>query len=88
MSGSDPGFEAPGVIGQWVTDRPATADAGVLLWIHVDSIDAALQMVRARGGRVVGAPTPDGDERWLATVLDPAGNAIGIAHDGERTIVP
>jgi predicted enzyme related to lactoylglutathione lyase len=88
VSVSDPGFEAPGLIGQWITDRAASADAGVLLWIHVDSIDAALQMVRARGGEVVAEPTPDGDDRWLATVRDPAGNAIGIAHDGERTLVP
>ncbi|MCU1458198.1 MAG: Glyoxalase/bleomycin resistance protein/dioxygenase [Actinomycetia bacterium] len=82
----DRGFEAPGLIGQWVTDRSPARDAGMLAWIHVDSIDAALQLVRAHGGTVVEEPTADGPDRWLATVGDPAGNAVGIAQNGERSV--
>jgi predicted enzyme related to lactoylglutathione lyase len=79
----DAGFEAPGLIGQWVTDRPPTSAAGLLAWINVDSIDGALQLVRANGGEVVEAPSPDGP-RWLATVRDPGGNTLGIVQHGSR----
>jgi uncharacterized protein len=76
-------FEAPGLIGQWVSDRPSTSKAGLLLWISVDRIDDALEVVRANGGEVVELPTPDGP-RWLATIRDPGGNLIGIAQHGPR----
>ena len=36
-----PSVVAPGLIGQWVDDRPPTPDSGVLLWINVDSIEDA-----------------------------------------------
>ena len=74
-------FEAPGLIGQWVSDRPPAPEAGVLLWINVDRIDATLEAVRASGGEVVAPPSPDGP-RWLATIRDPGGNVIGIAQHG------
>jgi len=76
-------FEGPGLIGQWVTDRAPAADVGLLAWINVDRIDDTLDLVRARGGEVLGPPQPDGP-RWLATIRDPAGNAIGIVQHGPR----
>jgi predicted enzyme related to lactoylglutathione lyase len=72
-----PSFEAPGLIGQWVNDRAPASDAGMLAWINVDRIDETLEAVRASGGEVVEPTTPDGP-RWLATIRDPAGNALGI----------
>jgi uncharacterized protein len=78
-----PSFEAPGLIGQWVTDRAPARDTGVLIWINVDCIDDTLESVRASGGEVIEPPSPDGP-RWLATIRDPAGNAIGIAQHGPR----
>ena len=75
------GFEAPGLIGQWVTDRPAATDAGLMAWIHVDDIAQTLELVRANGGEVLEPPSPDGP-RTLATVRDPGGNAIGIVQLG------
>ncbi|MBV9450134.1 MAG: VOC family protein [Streptosporangiaceae bacterium] len=77
-----PDFTVPGspvLIGQWVEDRPPARDAGPLLWIHVDDITATLDRVAARGGEVIESPTPDGPIRMLATILDPAGNPIGLA---------
>src|SRR5208282_4459572 len=68
-----PSFEAPGLIGQWVTDRPAAMAAGLLAWINVDRIDRVLELVRASGGEVLTPPSPDGP-RWLATIRDPGGN--------------
>jgi predicted enzyme related to lactoylglutathione lyase len=78
-----PSFEAPGLIGQWVTDRPPAAAGGLLAWINVDRIDDILEAVRSSGGEVVEPPSPDGP-RWLATIRDPAGNVIGIAQHGPR----
>jgi predicted enzyme related to lactoylglutathione lyase len=81
-----PSFEAPGLIGQWVTERPPAPGAGPLLWINVESMDVSLGLVEGNGGRVIEPPAPDGPNRWLATVADPAGNAIGIVqHDRAQT---
>jgi uncharacterized protein len=78
-----PSFEAPGLIGQWVSDRRPAADSGLLAWISVDSIDATLEAVRAGGGEIVDPPSADGP-RWLATIRDPAGNTLGLAQHGPR----
>lgn len=71
-------FEAPGLIGQWTTDRAPVADSGPLLWICADQLWPALQRVEAYGGQVCGRPELDHGERWLVEVDDPAGNRIGI----------
>jgi predicted enzyme related to lactoylglutathione lyase len=78
-----PSFEAPGLIGQWVSDRAPAAEAGLLAWINVDRIDDILELVCANGGEVVEPPSPDGP-RWLATIRDPGGNALGIVQHGPR----
>jgi predicted enzyme related to lactoylglutathione lyase len=77
------GFEAPGIIGQWVTDRAAGIDSGTLLWIHVDAIDATLELAARCGGEMLEPPSADGP-RWLATIRDPAGNVVGLAQHGPR----
>lgn len=75
------GFTAPGMIGQWVSDRPAAAAGGILVWITVDDIAVSLELAGRFGGRALERPYDDGPERILATVADPAGNTIGIvAH--------
>src|SRR2546430_17551754 len=61
-------FRSPGLIGQWVSDRRAAPDAGLLVWIQVDRIDDTLDLVRTNGGEVLDGPSPDGTERWLATI--------------------
>lgn len=80
IEGSHPSFEAPGLLGQFVDDRPAAPDGGLLAWISVDGIDEALASVEAAGGSVVEAPSEDGTERLLATVRDPAGNVLGLVE--------
>jgi predicted enzyme related to lactoylglutathione lyase len=74
-----PGFEAPGLIGQWVTDRAAGGEAGPVAWIFVDDLDATLALVPDAGGEVLDPPVPDGPVRWLATIRDPGGNLLGLA---------
>jgi predicted enzyme related to lactoylglutathione lyase len=74
-------FEAPGMIGQWTTDRAPVADAGPLIWIRADNLYPTLKVVVGSGGRVRGRPQLDGGERWLVEIDDPAGNRIGVvAH--------
>jgi predicted enzyme related to lactoylglutathione lyase len=74
------GFEAPGMIGQWVTDRPASPAGGILVWITVDDVAASLEFAGRSGGRALEQPYDDGPERILATIADPAGNTIGIVE--------
>ena len=71
-------FEAPGMIGQWVTDRAPSSSAGPVVWICVDQILPALKLVSINGGASHQAPRIDNGERWLAEINDPAGNRIGI----------
>jgi uncharacterized glyoxalase superfamily protein PhnB len=77
----EPGFEAPGLIGQWVTDRAPAPDAGPVGWIHVDDIRHSLERAVAAGATVRQEPTLDGP-RLLASVSDPAGNLVGLVQAG------
>ena len=69
-----PSFEAPKLIGQWVDDRPP------VLWIHVDDLGRALARTIEAGGEILELPSADGPTRILATIRDPAGNAVGIVQ--------
>jgi predicted enzyme related to lactoylglutathione lyase/uncharacterized glyoxalase superfamily protein PhnB len=75
------GFEAPGLIGQWVTDRAPAPDAGPVGWIHVDDIRRSLEDANRSGATVRQEPTVDGP-RLLASVTDPAGNLVGLVQAG------
>lgn len=78
-----PSFDAPGLIGQWVTDRPPAREGGLLAWINVERIDDTVEAVRTSGGEVLEPVSADGP-RWLATIRDPAGNVIGVVQHGAR----
>ena len=71
-------FQAPGMIGQWVTDRPPATAGGPVVWICADHLFPTLERAVAAGGTVRGRPRLDNGERWLAEVDDPSGNRIGI----------
>ncbi len=83
------GFEAPGLIGQWITDRPPAPEAGPVGWIHVPDVRRTLDEAATAGGTVCEGPTPDGP-RLLASFTDPAGNLVGIVehpgHVANRTM--
>ena len=79
-----PDFEAPGLIGQWVEDRPPARDAGPMLWIHVTDMAGTLEQVIRHGGEVLEPPVPDGPTRTLATIIDPEGNPIGLPATRRR----
>ncbi|MCU1367741.1 MAG: glyoxalase [Ilumatobacteraceae bacterium] len=71
-------FEAPGLIGQWVTDRAPSGDSGAVLWLCADDLYNTLREVVANGGVVHDRPRMDQRARWLVEIDDPAGNRIGI----------
>jgi predicted enzyme related to lactoylglutathione lyase len=77
----DPGhgsFEAPGMIGQWTTERVPASTGGPVVWICVDHLGPVLERTVAGGGKVAGRPQLDNGERWLVEIDDPAGNRIGV----------
>ena len=72
------GFSAPGLIGQFVTDRAPTRADGPVVWIAVDALGPLLHRVTHHGGTVVSTPVLDQGERWLAEIDDVAGNRLGV----------
>jgi len=65
------------VSGAWVLGRPPAAKPGLLFYIMVDSVAAAVEAVVAQGGEIVqpiGADAPEITARFR----DPGGNVIGL----------
>jgi|SRR5262245_1270568 len=65
------------VSGTWVTGRPPSPQPGLLFYIMVDSVAAAVDRVISSGGEIVqpiGADAPEITARFK----DPAGNVIGL----------
>jgi len=65
------------VSGAWVLGRPPAAKPGLLFYIMVDSVAAAVDAVVANGGEIVqpiGADAPEITARFR----DPSGNVIGL----------
>ena len=65
------------VSGSWVPGRPAASRPGLLFYVVVDDIKAAVDLIVASGGKIVqpvGADAPEITARFS----DPAGNVIGL----------
>jgi len=69
--------------GTWVTNQAISREPGLLPYIYVDRIDDILQQIKIQGGEIIKAPYPEGT-LWVATFRDPAGNVIGLWHEGPR----
>jgi predicted enzyme related to lactoylglutathione lyase len=68
------------VSGTWVAGRPPSAEPGLLLYIMVDSVAAAVDAVVAHGCEIVqpiGADAPEITARFR----DPGGNVIGLYQE-------
>jgi predicted enzyme related to lactoylglutathione lyase len=72
------------VSGTWVTGRPPSREAGVLIYIMVENVEAAIEAVIANGGELVqpvGADAPEITARFR----DPAGNLLGLYQQRRLT---
>jgi predicted enzyme related to lactoylglutathione lyase len=68
------------VSGSWVLGRPPAAAPGLLIYVMVDSVAAAIETVLANGGELVqpmGADAPEITARFK----DPAGNVLGLYQE-------
>ena len=68
------------VSGTWVLGRPPGTTPGLLAYIMVDSVAAAVELVIANGGRIVQPIGGDAPE-ITARFSDPAGNVIGLYQE-------
>jgi predicted enzyme related to lactoylglutathione lyase len=71
------------VSGTWVLARPPSSQPGLLVYIMVDSVAAAIDAVVAHGGELVqpvGADAPEITARFR----DPGGNVIGLYQQPSR----
>jgi predicted enzyme related to lactoylglutathione lyase len=72
------------VSGTWVTGRPPSREAGLLIYIMVDSVAAAIEAVQKQGGELVQPIGVDAPE-ITARFRDPAGNIIGLYQEPAAT---
>jgi predicted enzyme related to lactoylglutathione lyase len=70
------------VSGTWVTGRPPSTEPGLLMYIMVDSVEAAVDAVVAQGGEIVQPIGVDAPE-LTARFRDPGGNVIGLYQESE-----
>jgi predicted enzyme related to lactoylglutathione lyase len=69
-----------GVSGTWVTGRPPSSEAGVVIYVMVESVQETLDKIVSAGGEVVTPYTPQGPGEAFATFRDPAGNIFGVGQ--------
>jgi predicted enzyme related to lactoylglutathione lyase len=68
--------------GEWVLDRQPAGDAGVLVYIRVDDVDASVETITEAGGEIVLPRTDEGEGLAYATFRDLAGNVLGVFQEG------
>ena len=68
------------VSGSWRLGRPPSTTVGLLFYIMVDSVAAAIEAVVANGGKIVQPIGTDAPE-ITARFSDPAGNVIGLYQE-------
>ena len=71
------------VSGSWVTGRPPSREAGLLLYVMVDSVAAAVETIVAHGGEIVQPIGVDAPE-VTARFRDPGGNVVGLYESPNR----
>ena len=68
------------VSGAWRTGRPPQRDAGVLVYVNVDDVEAGVAAVMAAGGRIVQGVGGDVGE-LTARFTDPYGNLLAVYQE-------
>jgi predicted enzyme related to lactoylglutathione lyase len=73
------------VSGAWVLGRPPASAPGLLFYIMVDSVEAAVETVIANGGEIVQPIGVDAPE-ITARFRDPGGNVIGLYQETSEVV--
>jgi hypothetical protein len=68
------------VSGRGIIGRPPSSEAGIVIYVMVDSVQETLDRIVDAGGQVVTPSTPQGEGEAFAVFRDPAGNIFGIGH--------
>jgi predicted enzyme related to lactoylglutathione lyase len=68
------------VSGTWVTGRPPSREAGLLVYVMVDSVEETVRLVEAEGGEIVQPIGGDAPE-ITARFRDPGGNVVGLYQE-------
>jgi uncharacterized protein len=68
------------VSGTWVTGRPASTGAGLLVYVMVDDVEATIAAIIANGGAIVQPVGGDAPE-ITARFTDPYGNLLGLYQE-------
>ena len=77
-------MDGPGeLIGAFISALAPASDPGVIPYIYVHGIDAAIDRITSNGGTVAKEPYQEG-ELWVAWFRDPASNVLGIWQQGPR----
>ena len=73
------GPPASGING--AVDAAQDENAGVIIYLGVDDLDASLAQINAAGGSTVMPPTEVPGMVWFALFKDPAGNTMGLVKN-------
>ena len=68
------------VSGTWVIGRFPTTEAGILIYIMVDSVTSTVKSIISHGGKIVQPLGVDSPE-ITARFIDPAGNIFGLYQE-------
>ena len=68
------------VSGTWVLGRPPMSNPGIMIYVMVDSVAAAIDAVRASGGEIV-QPIGGDPGEITARFRDPGGNVLGLYQE-------
>lgn len=71
------------VSGTWVIGRNATIEAGLLIYIMVDSVSSILKSIVSHGGKIV-QPIGIDDPEITARFSDPYGNILGLYQEPSK----
>lgn len=68
------------VSGTWVIGRSPSTEAGLLIYIMVDSVTSTIKSIIANGGKIIQPVGVDSPE-ITARFSDPAGNIFGLYQE-------
>lgn len=75
------------VSGAWVLNRPPMREAGLLIYIMCDSVEATMKKIEQAGGKIT-QPIGGDPGEITARFTDPAGNLLGLYQEpaGEKKV--